>query len=267
MASHSGPRLAAALLIVALTPFAAATASAQGIDHRRICYQLDRSYPAHETIVACRYIIYLSDPALSITESRVARAFYFRGEAYQRQGDLRQAVSDYSEAISRLSAMLARGPAQDLAEFLEWSHHYRGEAYENLRDYDRAVADYDHLVRVNPDSADYRNHACWVRAAYLNRELDLAREHCDAAVRLKPGSNAYLDSRALVALKQGRYQDAWNDYDAAMMIKTDGAHYWYGRGIASIRLGRKYAGQLDIEHAKRLDPAIEKTYAAYGIRP
>lgn len=71
----------------------------------------------------------------------------------------------------------------------------------------------------------------------------------------------------MVALKQGRYQDAWNDYDAAINMKSDGAHYWYGRGIAALRLGQKWRGQHDVEFAKKLDPAIANTYASYGIRP
>lgn len=269
MNPRSGAKQAAGILVAALTPLTAAPAAAQGIEHRRICYQLDRAYSADETIVACRYIIYHSDPSLSFTASRVARAFYFRGEAYHRLRDLPQAISDYTEAINRLSTILARQTQEDpdLKKMVEWSHHYRGEALESRGEYSLAMADFDRLVAINPNSADYRNHACWVRAAYSNRQLDLAREHCDAAVRLQPGSTAYLDSRGLVALKQGRYQDAWDDYDAAIRIKSDGAHYWYGRGIAALRLGQTYRGKLDVEFAKKLDPAIATTYESYGIRP
>ena len=257
-----------AAVLSALILLTAAPAAAQGIEHRRVCYQLDREYSADEIIVACRYIIYHSDPSVLLTESRVARAFYFRGEAYHRRKDLTQAISDFSEAINRLSAIIARGTRDpDLAKILEWSHHDRGEALQTRGEYDRAVPDFDRIVALNPNDAHYRNDACWIRVAYLNRELDLARQHCDVAVTLKPGSNSYLDSRALVALKQGRYQDAWNDYDAAIRIKSDGAHYWYGRGIAALRLGEKYRGQLDIEYAKRLDPGIATTYARYGIQP
>ena len=175
------------LLIALLTSMTAAATPAQGLEHRRVCYQLDREYSADETIVACRYIIYHSDPTLSMTESRVARAFYFRAEAYRRRKDLRQAISDYSEAIRRLSAIIARGTQDpELAKMVEWSYHDRGEAYQTQRDYERAAADFDRIAAIDPNNAHYRNDACWTRAAYLNRELDLAREHCDAAVRLKP---------------------------------------------------------------------------------
>jgi tetratricopeptide (TPR) repeat protein len=68
-------------------------------------------------------------------------------------------------------------------------------------------------------------------------------------------------------LKQGRFQDAWNDYDQALRWAPDQAQYLYGRGIAARGLGRAADGEADIAVALRADPAIAHKYALYGVAP
>ena len=77
----------------------------------------------------------------------------------------------------------------------------------------------------------------------------------------------YLDSRGLLELHQGRFQDAWNDFDAAVRAHPQDAHYRFGRGIAALRLGREAQGRSDLAAATALDPHIAETYAGHGITP
>ena len=194
-----------------------------------------------------------------------SKGYLARGHAYYRQRDYARAIADFDQAI-RITPHYA-GAFNGL-----------GEVYQALKDYTRAAQNFDRAVELTPlnfdsaqfNAAKFHNNACWVRVAYLDRELDAARAHCDAAVRLAPNDTAYLDSRGLVALKQARHQDAWNDYDKAVRLKPRGeysAYYWYGRGVAALRLGRTSEGQADIAQAKALDPNIAATYARYGVSP
>ncbi|MGZ5791435.1 MAG: hypothetical protein ACXWI7_04285, partial [Croceibacterium sp.] len=70
-----------------------------------------------------------------------------------------------------------------------------------------------------------------------------------------------------VSLKQQRWQDAWNDYDAADKARPDQASYLFGRGVAALRLGRTQQGHADITKSEQIDGAIAQTFAGYGIVP
>jgi Flp pilus assembly protein TadD len=87
------------------------------------------------------------------------------------------------------------------------------------------------------------------------------------SIRLQPKNAAALDSRGLLNLKQQRLQDAWNDYNAAVILGPSVASFLYGRGIASLRLGRIAEGKADIAQAEKLDANIARTYTANGITP
>ena len=78
---------------------------------------------------------------------------------------------------------------------------------------------------------------------------------------------AFHDSRGLVYLRQGRYQKAIADYDAALDLSPKVAWSLYGRGIARQRLGLTAAGQADIAAATALAPKIAEEAASHGIVP
>jgi tetratricopeptide (TPR) repeat protein len=181
------------------------------------------------------------------------RGHSLRGTARGLGGDHRKAIVDWDEAL-RLAPnepVVLIGRANSLIEI--------GREREALAAADRAVA-------VDPRNAGAQNLACWIRVAYHGAELDRARRHCDEAVRLAPGRAAYLDSRALVHLKQQRWREAWADYDLAVRNNPAGAHPLFGRGVAALRLGRP-EGLDDLVAARRLDPGIDDTYARYSVVP
>ncbi|HEX5689475.1 MAG TPA: tetratricopeptide repeat protein, partial [Roseiflexaceae bacterium] len=182
-----------------------------------------------------------------------ALAFASRGNAYFVQRDYARAIADYDEAT--------RIDPQNAIAF-----YNRALAHRDQGDFARAISDIDHAASLDPENASYQNSRCWYRAI-SNRELDIAITACDAALRLRPGDAAMHDSRGLVGLKQGRWQDAWNDYDAAVRAAPDNAGHHYGRGIAALRLGRTAEGDADIARATALDANIAQTYAGYGVTP
>jgi tetratricopeptide (TPR) repeat protein len=146
----------------------------------------------------------------------------------------------------------------------------RGIAYAEMRDYPRAIADFDRAANLDPRSGLYERARCSTRAV-ANLELEVARVACDRAIAMADDPDDHvsaLHSRGLVGLRQGRWQDAWNDFDAAMRTTPDmHAHYVYARGVAASRLGRPVEAQEDIARAIELDSRIAATFVGYGITP
>jgi tetratricopeptide (TPR) repeat protein len=134
-----------------------------------------------------------------------------------------------------------------------------------LDDLTGATALADRAHSLHPDSLGFSNQRCWARAV-AGLELGVALEACNAA--LAEGNRAsILDSRALVFLKLGRFQDAWNDFNTAVGMSAENPHYLYGRGVAALHLGRQSEGRADLERAASMDGEISLEYAANGVRP
>jgi tetratricopeptide (TPR) repeat protein len=215
----------------------------------------------------------------------LARALSFRGNAYLRQGDLVRAASDFNRAVAlepnsarafvnRAKLHMAERDLEsalpDLDKALSLDPRdaetlfLRGQIYYERRDWPRALPDFDAASQLQPRNAIYQNQRCWTRAV-AGLELDIARAACDEGIRLSDGGANILDSRGLVGLKQGRFAEAWADYDAAHRIQPDSAHYVYGRGLAALKLGRTAEGRTDLARAVELDGDIAETYAGYGV--
>ena len=141
----------------------------------------------------------------------------------------------------------------------------RARARSELGDFRRAVVDYREAVRLAPGNPSLLNGLCW-NMALANDNLDEARAICDESLRIRPNDDNTLDSRGMVGLKQGRFQQAWADYDAAFQ-RNGIAPFLYGRGIAAKRLGRTTEGDADIAAALEMDPGIAETYARRGMTP
>ena len=171
------------------------------------------------------------------------------------QAEDTHAIADFDQAI-RLNPQDARAIVS------------RGYAYLYIPqpDYARAIASSDQLVRLDGNNAEYQKFRCWARTL-ANRELDVARGACDAALLIAPNDDGALDRRGMVDLKQQRWQDAWNDYDAAARADSTTASHFYGRGIAALRLGRTAEGQADLAHATQLSANVAQNYAGYGVKP
>lgn len=164
---------------------------------------------------------------------------------------------EYDKALVDINAALAMDPEDDEALSL------RVRLHERNGNVDGQLQDLDVLNRLRPEAAEYFNTACWLRATH-QRELDKALEQCNAALKLKPGDRVMTDSRAMVYLQMGKWDEAIADYDVAMAGNTY-AIGLYGRGIARLRKGDKKQAKADIKAARKMDKTIETTFAGYGI--
>ncbi|WP_395645989.1 tetratricopeptide repeat protein [Terricaulis sp.] len=230
----------------------------------------------------------VSDYSEAIRIRPTAQLYNNRGYAYDRLGRTQQARADYDRALQldprnafansnrgtlRLNARDYAGAVTDFTQALAvresaGDHYNRGLAYNGVQNARAAIADFDAAARLDGANAGYHNARCWYRAL-ANVELSIARQACDRAIQLSAGAAtqaAFLDSRGLVYLRQERFRDAFNDYDAAVR-QNESASYLFGRGYAAYRLRRTEQARADFVRAAALNPNIAAVYAGYGFTP
>jgi tetratricopeptide (TPR) repeat protein len=218
--------------------------------------------------------------------------FYERALAYwhNKQPDL--ALTDFDQAIKLkpddVDALLARASlnarrraaagqiaadldAADQALPKEAQQRLRiGELYAFVGQPASAVVQYSKWIDSHPsddmNAAGALNGRCWARAL-TGESLDLALADCNAALKTRPNTPAFLDSRGLVYLRQGKYDKAIADYDASLTRRPKNAWTLYGRGLARMHKGLTDAGQTDIAAATALAPDIAARARAFGITP
>jgi len=145
-----------------------------------------------------------------------------------------------------------------------------------LGNIDRAVADEEKAFAESRDricaaaAPLAANSRCWKHA--IDGELDKALSDCNELLRLKPQDANTLNSRGLVQLKRGAFDDAIADYSAAIAKNAKDAKdakdadSLYGRGIARIRSGDAAGGEADISAARAIKPDIATIFAGYGVK-
>jgi tetratricopeptide (TPR) repeat protein len=131
---------------------------------------------------------------------------------------------------------------------------------EAVAQYDKWITAHDHDVQI-PDA---RNARCWARALW-GQELNQALLDCDSALKSRPDTAAFLDSRGLVRLRMGDLDRSIADYDAALRLQPHSAWSLYGRGLAKVKKGLTTAGEADIAAATAIQPRIENEARKHGI--
>jgi len=132
-------------------------------------------------------------------------------------------------------------------------------------EYARAAADYSEVLKIDPRSVAAFNNRCLTNAV-LGQDLPSAAADCQSALKLSPNDVYALTGLGLVALKQGQYERALQEYNAALAINPQAARAYYGRGIAKMKMGDTRGGQADIDTGKGMQPNIVAEFAIYGLK-
>ena len=224
-------------------------------------------------------------------EPTQAGYFYQRGMLHwsNREPALARADFDQTLQLQRgdVPALLARAhlgasvqePADALSADLEAAdralapdaeeHWQLGDLYADAGQFPAAVVQFSKWVDTHdphdPQMPVFLNSRCWARARW-GQQLEAALADCNAALKLRPGTAAYLDSRGLVYLRKRDFDHAITDYGEALYARQDPWSF-YGRGVARLRSGDVAGGNADLAAARALDQNIAAEAAKYGIAP
>jgi tetratricopeptide (TPR) repeat protein len=182
------------------------------------------------------------------------RALLSRAEVYAKAKDAGRAQADL-DAVARLSP-------QDLDDLARMSW-----LYDQLGHFDRAAAMYSDWIGRHPQDPGLwqaLNGRCWARAI-SGQDLNAALTDCDDSIRRKPRISANLDSRGLVLLRMGRFDESIAAYDAALKLQPGNGWSLYCRGLAKQAKGLKTEGDADIKAALAINPALPKQAERYGL--
>jgi len=179
-----------------------------------------------------------------------AEEHYEAGLKLESEGELREAIAEYDEAI-RLEPYLA--PA----------YNNRGNAYARLGQLERALPDYSEAIRLDPYyGLAYSNRGI----AYVNLgKFELAIQDLDEAIRLEPNLAKIYNNRGTAYTRLGQLERAVQDYDEAIRLDPQYALAYTNRGIDYSRLGQFQRAIENYDEAIRLDSENAQTYAVRAL--
>lgn len=172
-----------------------------------------------------------------------------------------------AERLPRCTAAIDLGKARSVSVLdMAKLYTYRADAYFTLNDHPQAIADADAAQGASPHDVQALNMQCWTRAV-ANVELDKARAACTEAIRIDKDDPNPFDSRGLVNLREGKWEEAFNDYKVAAVFLTM-PYSRYGAGLAVIAFGLDVPrGESLIATALERDPKAGDQLNALGFTP
>ncbi|MDZ3832590.1 MAG: DUF3857 domain-containing protein [Sphingopyxis sp.] len=215
-------------------------------------------------------------------------AYLERSEVRRQLGDVTGAHADAdaarkldpssSSAVTALAMLSAeRGDMEKAIAMLDERIAVGGKERDNLRhskaqivgehgDAVAAIEELDALIAAKPGTPMLLNSRCWIKAT-RNIAIDTALKDCTSALELSDSTASILDSRALVWMRMDRNEDALRDLDAALQQSPSMGSSRFLRAIVLGRLGRGDAAAADLAASRRLEPAVERDYAKFGLKP
>jgi tetratricopeptide (TPR) repeat protein/predicted aspartyl protease len=199
------------------------------------------------------------DRVLALNQDFLA-AYMPRAEIRLREKNLEGAIADL-DAVDRLA------PKQSDLRFA------LAERYQAVGRFSRAIAQYDLWIHSHPvDSKMAMALGARCRASAIeNEDLPGGLADCNKALSIadkkNPNYGQLFENRGLLELRQGNYEKAIVDFDAALKTLPKNAFALYGRGVAKIRKNQKAEGEADIAEAVKIAPNIAAPLSARGLAP
>ena len=213
----------------------------------------------------------------------LARAYTWRGIAYEDLGESDRAIEDLSQAISIEPSVSA--------------FNARGNAYSRKGDYERALSDYESALSIKRDAFPlmgmirvYRRQEQYDLALQAIEEvmelwsrqdpvLHLIRGHVhrdsgqfekslqdfEKAIELAPRFESFRSDRCVALALLGKAEEGFGDCNRAIEKGPEAATNFLNRGAVYLRLNRPDEAAADFERAFDVDPDDPEALYARGV--
>ncbi|MBF0503470.1 MAG: tetratricopeptide repeat protein [Candidatus Omnitrophica bacterium] len=181
---------------------------------------------------------------------KYAEAYYNRGKIYNQQGKVIQALSDYSKAIEQ---------NPDYAE----AYDNRGTIYGRHGDVYRAIADFTKAIEINPrDAQAYFNRGLvfYYQKIFHQSILDYTK-----AIELDPENAQAYSNRGNVYDDEGNLSQGITDYTKAIAVNPHYSEAYDNRGIDYCKQGNFVQAISDFTKAIEIDPKFSEGYNNRGF--
>jgi tetratricopeptide (TPR) repeat protein len=187
--------------------------------------------------------------SLLVLYPRAPALIFMRGYAYDRIGEYKLSIADYTEVI-------LLDPEYALA------YNNRGIAYAEMGDYEQAIADYTEAIRLDPKCVLAYNNRGIVYAEMGEYELAIA--DYTEVIRLDPEHVSAYHNRALNYERTGEYEQALADYTEAIRRAPDPTYPYCRRGSFYAEMGNYEQAIADYTEAIHVDPNYAYAYQRRG---
>ena len=184
--------------------------------------------------------------------------YEFRGLAYLRARHATQAMMDFNQALMAPRFMTDERTAVIFG--------YRSLALQVLGKNDLAIEDFAHSQKLLAGHLDnFDQLAAYCYTAAVIGILDTAQLACDESIARKSRNILGYEARGLLALKQGKLDQAIADNTQSLYYRDDNAFALYGRGLAKRAKGDAAGGAADMNAARQIEPDIAAIMARLGV--
>ena len=211
-------------------------------------------------------------------------AYRVRGKIRQQEGQLDEAIDDFSTAIRlapadavgyacRAEAYAARNKLEevvaDCGRALEIDPQYapayalRGLTRFQLEQYDQALADCSEAIRLGFEFPNL--YLCRANVHFIENRLAQAMLDCNQALRVAPGHVDALSARGMVRTRLGLFREALSDFNQAVRQAPESPALYLHRGNAYGTLDDHQAALDDFSEAIRLDPNFAVAYYSRAV--
>ena len=213
------------------------------------------------------------EPVQALDRSAV---YFYRGLAYEEQGQYRWAIADFNRVIALDPNIVAaynnlglayddlgqhQQAISDFTQAIELKPDYvmayvnRGVVYDEKGQYEWAIADFAQAIALDPNLAEAYNNRGVVYGEQGKYEQAIA--DFDKAIELKPNYAEAYSNRGLAHAKQSQYQLAIANYNQAIVLRPDLATVYGNRGLVYKRLGEKAKAIVDFRKVLELSKDAE----------
>jgi tetratricopeptide (TPR) repeat protein len=182
--------------------------------------------------------------------TKLAWAYFDRGDAYYQKGDLTAALSDFNKAI-------------ELKPDYQHAYRERGDLYYDMGKKDQALADYNEAIRLNPEDPVVLTSRGWLYQ--LQGKPDLAMQDYNAAVEAEPENARARNNRCWAYLGLGKLEEAAADCDLALVSDPDNAYSLDSRAWVYLRAGDDASAETMFRRAIGIDEKMGSSFYGLGV--